>query len=113
MPQLQLPIFPEGTTLINTNLGFIREHDSITYIYGHLPVFTHDVNDVRSFRMIASQLYINGSAKQSEWSRGRLGPGYAWRLVGQRTAPRAQLQSEQSRPGPPELQRGLSLRQGF
>ena len=69
MPQLQLPIFPEGTTLINANLGFTRQNDSITYVYGNLPVFTHDVNDIRSFRMITSQLYINGSAKQSEICR--------------------------------------------
>ncbi len=69
MPQLQLPIFPIGTTLININLGFTRENNTITYIYGHLPVFTHDINDVRSFRMITSQLYINGSAKQSEICR--------------------------------------------
>ena len=69
MSQLQLPIFPEGTTLINSNLGFIREDATITYVYGHLPVFTHDVKDIRSFRMITSQLYINGSAKQSEICR--------------------------------------------
>lgn len=69
MPQLQLPIFPEGTTLINANLGFIRENDQITYVYGHLPVFTHAVTDIQSFRMITSQLYINGSAKQSEICR--------------------------------------------
>jgi transposase-like protein len=69
MPQLQLPIFPEGTTLINANLGFIREDNRITYIYGNLPIFTHDVDDHRTFRMITSQLYVNGSAKQSEICR--------------------------------------------
>ena len=69
MPQLQLPIFPEGTTLINANLGFSRKDDTITYIYGSLPVFMHDVNDIRSFRMITSQFYVNGSAKQSEICR--------------------------------------------
>ena len=69
MPQLQLPIFPAGTTLINANLGFTREKDRITYVYGNLPVFTHDINDIRSFRMITSQLYINGSATQSEICR--------------------------------------------
>jgi transposase-like protein len=69
MPQLQLPIFPVGTTLINANLGFIRENDRITYVYGNLPVFTHDVNDIRSFRMITSQFYINGGATQSEICR--------------------------------------------
>jgi len=69
MPQLQLPFFPQGTTLINANIGFHREGVTITYFQGHLPVFRHEVDDHRSFRMIISQLYINGSVKQSEICR--------------------------------------------
>jgi len=66
MPQMQLPIFPEGTNDITQSLGFIRKDDQVTYIYGHLPVFTHAVNDVRSFSMITSQFVVNGSVKQVE-----------------------------------------------
>ena len=66
MPQLQLPFFPHGATEINVNLAILREGDSVTYIYGHLPIFTHDVRDTRTFRMIISQLYLNGSVRQSE-----------------------------------------------
>lgn len=69
MPQLQLPIFPQGMSLINSNIGFHCEEDTITYFYGHLPIFRHDIDDHRSFRMITSQLYINGSARQSEICR--------------------------------------------
>jgi len=69
MPQVQLPIFSKSMTLINANLGFIREGNSLTYFYGHLPVFKHDVDDQRSFRMITSQFYVNGSAKQAEICR--------------------------------------------
>ena len=69
MPQIQLPIFSKGMTLINSNLGFCREDNTITYFYGHLPVFMHDVDDQRSFRMITSQLYVNGSASQAEICR--------------------------------------------
>lgn len=69
MPQLQLPFFPQGMTLINANIGFHREEGIITYFYGHLPIFRHEVDDHRSFRMITSQLYINGSVKQSEICR--------------------------------------------
>ena len=61
MPQIQLPFFPHGATEINVNLAILREGDSVTYIYGHLPIFTHDVRDTRTFRMIISQLYLNGS----------------------------------------------------
>jgi transposase-like protein len=66
MPQLQLPCFPEGITLINQNVGFMRKESSLTYFYGNLPIFTHDIDDMRSFRMITSQLYVNGSASQAE-----------------------------------------------
>jgi transposase-like protein len=69
MPQLQLPIFSVGTTLINANLGFLKNDGTVTYIYGSLPVFSHDVDDMRAFRMFTSQLYINGSASQSEICR--------------------------------------------
>ena len=69
MPQLQLPLFPAGMTLINPNIGFIERDHTVTYIYGTLPVFSHDVDDIRAFRMFTSQLYINGSASQSEICR--------------------------------------------
>jgi transposase-like protein len=69
MPQLQLPFFTEGITLINQNIGFIRRDTTITYVHGNLPVFTHDIDDIQSFRMITSQLYVNGSATQAEICR--------------------------------------------
>ena len=69
MPQLQLPLFPEGITLINQNIGFLRQGSTITYVYGNLPVFTHGLDDMQSFRMFTSQLYINGSASQAEICR--------------------------------------------
>jgi hypothetical protein len=36
------------------------------YIHGHLPVFHHDEEDVRSFRMFTSQMIINGTVKPKE-----------------------------------------------
>ncbi len=65
MPQLQLPVFPEGTTLINPDTGFVKKDNSITCVYGNMPVFTHDVDGMQAFRMITSQLYVNGSASQA------------------------------------------------
>ncbi len=69
MPQLQLPIFPEGMTMINANLGVMTQDGTVTYIYGSLPVFSHAVDDLKTFRMITSQLYVNGSAKQADICR--------------------------------------------
>lgn len=69
MPQLQLPIFPKGMTLINQNLGLARKDNTVTYIYGSLPIFSHDIDDMQTFRMFCSQLYVNGSASQADICR--------------------------------------------
>ncbi|MBU0943502.1 MAG: helix-turn-helix domain-containing protein [Proteobacteria bacterium] len=69
MPQLQLPMFPKGITLINANLGFVTQDNTVTYIYGSLPIFSHAADDLKTFRMFTSQLYINGSASQAEICR--------------------------------------------
>jgi len=66
MPQVQLPVFPEGTTLINSDVGFIRRGREVVYVNGHLPVFTHEVDDLASFRLITTQLIVNGTATQRE-----------------------------------------------
>jgi len=66
VPQVQLPIFPEGTTLITSELAFERRDCQVVYFNGHLPVFTHDAKDLASFRLFTSQLIINGTATQGQ-----------------------------------------------
>ena len=66
MPQLQLPIFPAQCTLITSELAFQRCEDTVVYFNGHLPVFSHAVDDIASFRFFTSQLCINGSATQPQ-----------------------------------------------
>ena len=66
MPQRQLPIFPAGVTEINRNVAVQKEEGQVWYIHGHLPVFHHDEEDVRSFRMFTSQMIINGTVKPKE-----------------------------------------------
>ena len=69
MPQMQLPLFHEGTQLITPDLGYRREGKEVVYLHGMMPVFLHQTDDIASFRMIISQFYINGIAKQSELVR--------------------------------------------
>jgi transposase-like protein len=69
MPQAQLPIFPTGTTTITRELAFEKRDGKVVYFNGHLPVFTHEVSDLKSFRLFTTQLIINGSASQGEISR--------------------------------------------
>ena len=66
MPQRQLPIFPAGVTEINSNIAVQKKDRKIWYIYGHLPVFHHDEEDVQSFRMFTSQMIIDGTIKPKE-----------------------------------------------
>lgn len=69
MPQVQLPLFPAGTTPLNDALAFACRDGQITYFNGHLPVFTHAQDDLAAFRLFTSQLVVNGSATQGDIRR--------------------------------------------
>jgi transposase-like protein len=69
MPQLQLPIFPEGTTLITPEIAFECREGKVTYVHGHLVIFQHAQDDVASFRYFTSQLVVNGTVGQAEIAR--------------------------------------------
>ena len=69
MPQLQLPIFPEGTTLITSEIAFECREGKVTYIHGHLPVFQHAQQDLAAFRYFTSQLVVNGTVGQADIAR--------------------------------------------
>jgi transposase len=66
MPQVQLPVFPQGTTPITAELAVARGVDQVVYYNGHLPVFTHEVKDLASFRLFTTQLIVNGTASQND-----------------------------------------------
>lgn len=66
MPQVQLPLFPSGTTTINEVLAYERREDQVVYFNGHLPVFTHQTGDLASFRFFTTQLIVNGTATQEQ-----------------------------------------------
>jgi len=66
MVQRQLPMFPEGSTLVTHDLAVEKRDGHVTYFYGTLPVFTHDENDDASFQMITAQFYTNDYVKQMD-----------------------------------------------
>jgi transposase-like protein len=66
MPQLQLPVFPAGATEITAELAVRKQDGTVFYLYGHVPVFQHAENDLKSFRMFTSQLIANGTVKQKD-----------------------------------------------
>ena len=69
MPQVQLPLFPAGTTDLNESLAFECRDGQVTYFNGHLPVFTHAQDDLAAFRLFTSQLIVNGTATGGEIRR--------------------------------------------
>jgi len=69
MPQLHLPMFPNGVTHITNELAFEKKDGRITYFNAHMPVFVHDENDIATFRMITSQFCVSGYTKQSDITR--------------------------------------------
>ena len=46
MPQIQLPIFSSGITLITNELGYECRDGTVTYFVGQLPIFQHPKDDV-------------------------------------------------------------------
>jgi biotin operon repressor len=64
MPQILLPLIPDGASQISDVLSVVREDDQWTYFYGARPVFSHPQDDQRSFRMFTSQLVCQGACRQ-------------------------------------------------
>lgn len=62
---MQLPVFYEGVTPITNDVGYEKKEDTVVYYCGTMPVFSHSVKDLDSFRMIVSQLYVNGTVRQA------------------------------------------------
>jgi len=69
MPQVQLPVFPNGSVEINAGLACRTEGEQVVYYNGHMPVFTHARNDLASFRLFTAQLIVQGSATQGDIHR--------------------------------------------
>lgn len=66
MPQVQLPIFPAGSVAITEELAVEQRAGQVVYLNGHLPVFSHEAEDLASFRLFTTQLIINGTATQGQ-----------------------------------------------
>lgn len=69
MPQIQLPLFPHGVTPITDVLAFSKDNGRVTYFNGSMPVFSHEEDDLASFRMITAQFCVNGNATQAQLMR--------------------------------------------
>jgi len=66
MPQAWLPLIPSGATSINDVMSVAKENGKWFYFRGLNPVFFHDEDDRRSFRMFTAQLVCQGMCRQAE-----------------------------------------------
>lgn len=67
--QLQLPIFPAQTKLINAIIGFYKKDDFIYYLNNGLPIYCHSLEDRNAYRFILATLVENHLCTSSELSR--------------------------------------------
>ena len=63
---MQFPVFPAGAVEINGAIGVQKKAGVVWYLHGHLPLFHHPEQDVRSFRMFTSQMMVSGTVKPKE-----------------------------------------------
>lgn len=66
--QMQLPIFPHTTKLINSSVGFFEKDSFIYYLHNGSPIFCHDKNDLNSYRFIVANLISNNLCTATELS---------------------------------------------
>ena len=64
MPQVILPLVPEGATSISDIVSVYRSEERWTYFMGIHALFSHAPEDLRSFRMIIGQLVCEGACRQ-------------------------------------------------
>ena len=67
--QILLPLFSSETVLINNYLGVFAKDDTVYYLHSGMPIYTHDKEDLKSFRFITSQLIDAGRCKASQVAR--------------------------------------------
>ena len=64
--QTILPLIPPGASKISDIVSVWRENDRWTYFLGCHPVYFHESNDTRMFRMVTAQLIESGACRQTE-----------------------------------------------
>ena len=67
--QMQLPIFPSSTKLINSDVGFFEKDDFVYYLHNGSPIYCHATHDLNGYRYIAANLVATKLCKPSELAR--------------------------------------------
>lgn len=66
---MQLPIFPQTTKLINSNVGLFERDDFVYYLHNGSPIYCHEKNDLNSYRFIIANLVVTGLSSPIDLAR--------------------------------------------
>lgn len=66
---MQLPIFPQTTKLINSNVGLFELGDFVYYLHNGSPIYCHEKNDLNSYRYIIANLVVTGLCSPIDLAR--------------------------------------------
>ena len=65
----RMPIFPAGAKEITDNIAVQCQDGKVVYFHGHLPVFQHEENSVKSFRYFTSHMIDAGTIRTADVAR--------------------------------------------
>lgn len=66
MPQLLLPLIPEGSTIISDLVSVYRRDERLTYYIGMHPIYSHRADDLRMFRITTAQLITSDACRHTD-----------------------------------------------
>lgn len=72
--QMQLPLFPSTTKLVNATLGFRKDGDMVYYLHNGSPIYCHLASDLNNYRYTCASLIENKLCSIKELSEA-LGVG--------------------------------------
>ena len=64
--QMQLPLFPGTTKLINPSVGIFEKDGFVYYLHNGSPIYCHDKNDLNGYRYITANLVVSGLCRPGE-----------------------------------------------
>ena len=67
--QMQLPIFPSSTQLLSATWGVFEKDNIVFYLHNGSPVYSHNKNDLKTFRFITATLMVNKSCTSTDLHR--------------------------------------------
>lgn len=72
--QMQLPLFPRDTKLINDTLGFREQDGTVYYLHNGSPIYCHTKDNLSGYRFALANLVVNGLCTIGDLSKS-LGVG--------------------------------------